>query len=199
MSRALLFLFDPTQDLRFRQACMGKTDDPQMAPRDQRLKRERPVGQHTVLLEAAERVRRHTGLGQQAKHAQPLVIVVTKYDAWSSLLEDQTLPPVWVRGKASSLCAMDLELIEHWSRRLRALLWELCPEIVSAAEGFARHVTYVPVSALGRSPELDPQSGALGIRPRDIRPQWVEAPLLYVLSRWLEGIIPYRRPKGDAA
>src|SRR4051812_13981506 len=83
LSRALLFLFDPTQDPRFRNACAGKSADPQMQGRTQRLARERAVRQETILLEAAARVRRYTGLAQNAKHRRPLVVIVTKYDSWS--------------------------------------------------------------------------------------------------------------------
>ena len=62
LSRALLFLFDPTQDPRFRNACAGKSDDPQMQGRTQRLAREKAVRQETILLEAAARIRRYAGL-----------------------------------------------------------------------------------------------------------------------------------------
>ena len=61
-SRVLLFLFDPTQDMRFRRLCRGTTNDPQMLERSERLERERPVRQETILAEAAQRVRRSTGL-----------------------------------------------------------------------------------------------------------------------------------------
>jgi hypothetical protein len=193
LSRALLFLFDPTQDPRFRRACQGKTADPQMQERSQRLDREASGRQETLLLEAAERVRRYAGLSSRAKHNRPLIVIVTKYDCWSSLLDGRRLTDPWVASAKSPVCAMQLETIEEMSARLRALLWKLSPEIVSAAESFAEQVLYLPVSATGRSPEIDPTTGAKGFRPRDIRPQWVEVPLLYALSRWLEGLVPYVR------
>jgi hypothetical protein len=93
---------------------------------------------------------------------------------------------------------MNLEAIEQMSSRLRALLWKLSPEIVSAAESFAEQVLYLPVSATGRSPEIDPATGAKGFRPRDIHPQWVEVPLLYTLSRWVDGLVPHLRPGASA-
>ena len=190
LSQALLFLFDPTQDMRFRQACHGQTDDPQMKQRSERLERERPVRQETILLEAAQRVRRYAGLAQSAKHHRPLVVVVTKYDCWSSLLNRDPLAPPWVGGAKQSISALRSNVVEQMSQRIRALLWQLTPELVAAAEGFAENVIYIPVSATGRGPETDPVSGAFGIRPRDIAPQWVEVPMLYVLGRWMSGIIP---------
>ena len=78
---------------------------------------------------------------------------------------------------------MQLDSVEAISREVREVLWKLSPEIVSAAESFAEHVLYVPISATGRSPELDPKTGAFGVRPRDIRPMWAEVPLLYGLNR----------------
>ncbi|MBI2826543.1 MAG: hypothetical protein HYX69_17870 [Planctomycetia bacterium] len=195
LSRALMFLFDPTQDRRFREACRGKTDDPQMQERSARLDRERPVRQDTILLEAADRVRRYAGLAQAAKHSRPLIVVVTKYDCWASLLDNEPLDDPWVQGKRRPSCALDKEVIQERSQKLRKVLWQLTPEIVAAAEGFAQQVIYIPVSAIGRSPESDPQTGALGIRPRDIHPRWAEVPLLYFLAHWCEGMIPYRKPK----
>lgn len=195
-SRALLFLFDPTQDLRFRRACYGKTSDPQMIDRSERLERERPIRQDTILLEAAGRVRRHAGLAQTARHNRPLVVVVTKYDAWRSLLDDAPLEPPWSPSRRGDLCALNLDAVDSLSRRVRGLLFAMSPEIVTAAESFAQRVVYIPVSAMGRGPEVDAQSGALGIRPRDIAPKWVEVPLLYTIARFMSGIIPYRASSG---
>ena len=191
LSRVLLYLFDPTQDPRFRAACQGKTSDPQMRDRARTLRQE------TVLLEAADRIRRHAGLSQNAKHGRPLVVVVTKYDAWSSLFEDDSvLPNPWGRLSGTQINALNTAEVERVSQRVRALLWKLTPELVSAAEGFAQEVIYIPVSAVGRGPEVDPATGMLGVRPRDISPVWVEVPLLYSLCRWMNGIIPRHKPTG---
>jgi hypothetical protein len=184
LSRVLFFLFDPTQDPRFRHACEGKSQDPQM------LDRARTSRQESVLLEAAERIRRYTGLAQNAKHQRPLVVVVTKFDAWSSLLDGPELNDPWIPTSFPDLCAMEVNRVDTISARLRTLLKSLTPELVSAAEGFAEQVIYIPVSAIGRSPEVDPKTGLLGIRPEDLRPMWVEVPLLYAMARWMEGIIP---------
>ncbi|MEX0978166.1 MAG: hypothetical protein WDZ48_04915, partial [Pirellulales bacterium] len=82
---------------------------------------------------------------------------------------------------------------------LRALLVRLTPELVSAAESFAEQVVYMPASSLGRPPEVDSASGLLGIRPRDLRPLWVEVPILYAMARWMDGIIPYKKAQNAAA
>lgn len=199
LSRALMFLFDPTQDMRFRKLCTGKTDDPQMKERSERFARERAVRQDTVLAEAAQRVRRFTGLAQNQKHSRPLIVVVTKCDAWASLLNMDQLPMAWDSKPGAAISAMRLDVVEQISRKVRALLWQVSPEIVSVAEDFASQVLYVPVSATGRGPERDPQTGALGFRPRDVNPVWAEVPLLYAMSRWMQGLVPHRKTPAETA
>jgi hypothetical protein len=194
MSKVLLFLFDPTQDMRYRKLCGGRTSDPQMMERSERLQRERAVRQETILSEAAQRVRRYTGLAHSQKHDQPLIVVVTKFDSWRHLLAGATLPSPRVSYAGSNHCAVNLEGIEDVSKLVRTLLWKISPEIVSAAESFASQVLYVPVSATGRGPETDPETGALGFRAKDMKPIWAEVPLLYTLGRWTQGLVPYVKP-----
>jgi hypothetical protein len=189
-----MFLFDPTQDMRYRKLCGGKTDDPQMMVRTERLQRERAVRQETILSEAAQRVRRYAGLAQSQKYDRPLIVVVTKFDSWKHLLSGATLPAVRVASHLSDHCAVNLDGIEEVSKLARTLLWKISPEIVSAAESFASQVLYVPVSATGRGPETDPETGALGFRPKDMKPIWAEVPMLYALGRWTQGLVPYVKP-----
>ncbi len=95
-SRALMFLFDPTQDMRFRRLCEGKTSDPQMMVRSERFAQEKPVRQETILSEAAMRVRRYAGIGQNQRFTRPLVMVISKYDSWAKLLPFE--------GTSAALC-----------------------------------------------------------------------------------------------
>ncbi len=203
LSRVLMFLFDPTQDMRYRRLSSGKTADPQMMERAERLQRERAVRQETILSEAAQRVRRYAGLAESQKHDRPLIVVVTKFDCWKHLLAGATLPAVRIANSQNGHSAVNVAGIEDVSRLVRALLWKISPEIVSAAESFASQVLYVPVSATGRGPETDPQTGALGFRPKDMKPIWAEVPMLYTLSRWTQGLVPFVKPgaasKSDGA
>ena len=84
----------------------------------------------------------------------------------------------------------DVELIEKVSGELREVMAKLAPEFVNAAEGFAEEVTYIPVSALGKAPEEDPDTGMLGVRPKEVQPVWAEVPLLYLLNLTSTGLIP---------
>ena len=185
ISRGLLFLFDPTQHARFREACKGNTTDPQI------LGTGRSHRQDQILHEAANRIRTHAGLAQQQKYSKPLIVVVTKMDAWAP-----TLWPEWeqledpIRDAKQGIAGLEVGLIQEVSGKIRAILAKLAPEFVNAAEGFAENVTYIPVSALGRGPEVDEGSGLLGVRPNEVKPVWAEVPLLYLLSQTSAGLIP---------
>lgn len=199
LSGALLFLFDPTQDLRFRRACHGKSEDPQMRERTERTEREKAVRQDIILQEAVERVRRQNGLSYGAKHNRPLIVIVTKFDCWSSLLGETTLPEPWLPSKSADINGLDISVVEEYSARVRKVLWELTPEIVSTAESFSDHVLFVPVSAIGRSPEVDPETHKLAVRPRDIKPLWTEIPMLYFLASFTSGLVPWKKSRNPAA
>lgn len=200
-SRAMMFLFDPTQDPRFRSACRGKSSDPQMRERTEGPLREQTVRQETILTEAANRVRKLTSLSHHARHGRPLLVIVTKFDAWSALLGGGRLPDPWKVNPVSGLTAVDRPLVDDVSRQVRALLLQHAPEVVPAAESFASEVVYIPISATGCSPEVDPRSGAQGFRPRNLQPMWAEVPMLYTMSRWMKGLVLYTRhaTNGEAA
>jgi hypothetical protein len=189
LSRCLFFLFDPTQDPRFRYACKGISDDPQMQIRNERLSRENSTRQDTILIEAIQRVRRFAGLRDDELHQRPLVIVVTKWDSWQKLIPDLPTTAPFRSLANSDLKVLDLDRVAAASEKVGQLLRKLTPELVSAAEGFARELIFVPVSATGRAPEVDPVTGGLGIRPKDIQPFWAEVPVLYALSRFSNGLV----------
>jgi hypothetical protein len=186
-SRLLLFLFDPTQDQRFRKRCLEARDGipSTLGSRTSR--------QEAVLHEAAARVRRYTGLSHHARHTRPLIMVITKYDAWSHLLDDHDTEEPWLRTR--SMVGLDLDRVERRSWQVRDVMLSICPEIVTAAESFAHQVIYVPVSALGTTPVLHPENQSPAVRPRDIKPVWSTVPLLYGLCRWLPGTIPGLKKK----
>lgn len=186
VSRALLFLFDPTQHHEFRDICAGQSSDPQMGQDGWNFRQDR------ILLEAESRIRSLTGLRQTEKDKRPLIVVVTKHDAWNSLTGGKELQPDWyLRESRSGRHALDLERVAAMSAQIRKIMQKFAPEVVSAADGFSSDVTYIPVSALGRGPELvDGVEKKFAIRPKDIKPVWAEIPLLYGLHRSVPGLIP---------
>lgn len=192
LSSSLLYLFDPTQHYKFRQACEGKSNDPQLSE----------YGimnpQEGVIAEAANRIKSQKGLSHTQKCSQPLVVVLTKYDAWSALTNNASLDPKWlIKPRSDGRCGLDLTKLASLSNQVRNVLNKYSPELVSAAEGNFSDVTYIPVSALGTSPEVDPSNGQLVVRPRNLGPQFAEVPLLYALHRSVEGLVPAAEP-GDA-
>ncbi len=262
-SHAIFFLYDPTQDHRFRVACRGKSNDPQLAESvDGTPVHRSPVRQDTIFTEMVKRIRQQLGLPTGERHRKPLYVIVTKLDAWSHLLGETDWSVPWRRVKSrdpanlivmknadkiqpvlpqqkqkssepesefgfaddleeffginepektkstpvveketpdkshrSSLAGFSTHRVEEVSERLRTLLLKIAPEIVMNAEQFAEEVRFIPTSATGLAPSIDPKSGILGFRPRDISPIWAEVPILYALAKSTRGIVPVLQPK----
>ena len=195
-SEALLFLFDPTQHPRFREVCREKSDDPQLGRHGWAHR------QDHVLLEAAKRIRAGSQLSQQERIDKLLIVVVTKFDAWSCLTRINTLDiRQVVRRTRRGIDALLVRQIEEFSQQLRKLLVRYAPEVVSAAEGTSKRVVYVPVSSLGTAPELMRKKNRqlLAVRPRNIRPMWTEVPFLYAFFRCIPGMIPTVRARKEDA
>jgi hypothetical protein len=195
LSSAILFLFDPSRDRKFREECRGETQP--------KVGQKAPSQQVTILNEVASRVRSYRGMQKDQHYEKPLIIVLTKFDAWSHLLEDDGADP-WKSARPGTIAGLDLGRIHERSRRLRDLMMRYCRDVVAAAEGFARDVTYIAVSALGERFQagrliVDDQSQLVSIRPKDIRPYWVAVPFLYAVSRALPGLIPHLKPPDRGA
>jgi hypothetical protein len=107
------------------------------------------------------------------------------------LLPDVKLDRPVRKRSDGSLSAINLATIGDISRRVRELLLRFSPELVSSAEAFSKHVWFIPVSATGRAPQKDPQTGIVGVRPRDVRPVWCDVPLAAVISQHGQGLIPF--------
>lgn len=160
-----------------------------MQNRAARLARESVTRQDTILLEAIQRVRRHAGLRDDQLDQRPLIIVVTKWDSWAQLMPGVSSSPPYRSAGNSSLNVLDGDRIQEVSDQVGKLLRKLTPEIVAAAEGFTKHLLFIPVSATGCAPEHDAQTGAFGMRPKSLNPYWVEVPMLYAISKWCTGLI----------
>jgi hypothetical protein len=192
VSKALLFLFDPTQHTSFRRACETQSADPQINSDNVSFR------QDLILDEATKRIRAELGLHQKQRDKRPLIVVLTKYDAWSSLTSRRDLQDDWVlQNQPGGITSLNTQLLRQLSDRFRGLIQKHSPEIVSTAESFSSDVTYIPVSALGTSPEEipgvppvgNPPRAALGVRPENIRPQWSDIPLLYAIQRTIPGLL----------
>ncbi len=182
-AKVLMFLFDPTQDSRFRQRCKGLSTDPQITDPLQTIRQE------SILSEATMRVRKHASLSAYQRYERPLLVLVGKSDIWASLISEDIIsePIIPDADVVTHLAAIDIERVNRVSKAVRNLLLEITPEIVTVAEDFARDVVYMPVSALGHAPEK--QQAGLFVKPSDIKPHWVTIPLLYSYARWSSGLI----------
>ena len=184
-SRVLMFLYDPTQDPRFRARCRGLSADPQL---DEQTPTRR---QETILREIAGRVREFAGLPATQQVGRPLLVVVPKADVWGPLVDlDLSHEPIVPNALAGGKVAgVDIGRIEGVSEIIREMLLETAPEFVATAEEFTSNVVYVPTSALGASPQTLGDRQGLWIRPAQIRPRWVTAPFLYMFARWSHDVI----------
>ena len=171
-SSAIVMVFDPMQDLRFRKRYAAGVDAPHTSGHER---------QELVLTEAIARIRRLRGLDPTAPVSIPVVIALTKADAWAN----SALGPGW----------SDLKLPEGIDERREAIVTQLravdalarnalratAPEFVNAATALAKDVWFVPVSALGTSP-IRTSSGAFTLRADTIQPQWAEMPFVLALA-----------------
>lgn len=188
-SSALFFVFDPLQDPRFVDAL--KEADPSIS---RESFPEISHRQETILREASTRIRRYLSLGADVRHKNPLVVVVGKYDIWWNLLPEAKQTE-WIRHSRreghsdGNDPGISLAAIQRISDQLRDLLARLCPELVGTADFFSETVLFLPVSALGQTPKIR-QGGDNNhnrptsmIRPKDIKPFWVELPLIWFLTK----------------
>lgn len=176
-SEALFFLFDPTMDVRFRNALIQS--------KDIQLQLENKVDrQDLYFTETIKRIRRNLRLNHLEKYNKPVVVIVSKADVLGQeafLLQEIKDNPWRSHGKGGAH-QLDYSRLLQVSFMIRSKLCDYAPQVVDAVEAFSSDVIYMPVSALGHSPSLD-DNGQLAIRPLDIHPFWVEVPLIYVLAR----------------
>ena len=191
-SDTIFFLFDPTKDVRFRRRLSGVMD-PQLAAKA-RVQR-----QEIILTEMINRIKKYSGMRSNRKTGKMMIVVVSKFDVWKQLLDFDLPEEPWVWEPKYNTCALDVPLIKNVSFALRHLLERICPEVVSTAESFAGDVLYLPNSALGHSPEINPDTGMIGIRPRDVAPFWVSVPMLYFFYErgFIPGVPDARNPQPE--
>ena len=181
-SRAILFVFDPTQDPRFR-AAVGMSENGGTN-----------IRQDLVLTETFTRVRHH-----RSRHAAddldvPLILVLSKADAWSKAVNiDLSVDPYLPSG------GLDFAALKKMDHALRPLLEGACPEFMTAVRAASSRVLIVPCSALGpcATADVGADVGAdigagvtrgVGVRPSQIRPQWASVALLASLPLEVDAI-----------
>jgi hypothetical protein len=182
-SKGLMYVFDPTKDRRLGRKLGGTSTAGRGSER-----------QDVVLVEAANRIREHAGLAQSARLPQPLIIVLTKFDVWKSLLPDFNPANPLVPCPGATISSLQMDEVESTSSLCRDLLDEYCPEIVTAAESVSDNVLFVPVAAVGWDVRTDKESGVPIFQAADCEPFGVLVPLLTLLTKTIPKIVtPLRR------
>lgn len=163
MARAdgLIFVFDPTKETSFRQACRARSNDAQWS--DQKMSR-----QSALFSEAISRILRYRGLLPTDRIDTPLVVLLPKFDAWSFLLTDKPLPafcsaaePGGTRPPAPQKL-FDVRTVLTISHAVRKMLQTHAMPLVTRIESAfnAQKVLYIPASATGCSPQFDSLAAA---------------------------------------
>jgi len=196
-SSAVLFLFDPTQDPNLRSVLRKTSEDPQLESVQDKGPRvesgTQDPDQQQILNVVAERIKAERQSGGTMIDA-PLIVLVAKADVLPPIegvpcfqdVTNATYKAVNTTcyDKSESLWKLNLSTIRDISNSLRAFMEQHVPQFVSAAEAnwSPDQIYYVPVSALGRSPHRvqreDGQGSYLAIRPDNLRPLFVELPML---------------------
>jgi len=183
-SKGLMFTFDPTRD---RRVCRQLGDAMSGSVGDER--------QDVVLLEAANRIREHSGIAARSRIPQPLVVILTKYDAWYQLLADAYKTEAFSKYPGKDVRALTIDSVEHVSQLCRDFLSKTCPEIVATADSISDNVYFVPIAAVGWDIRTN-QRGVPQFRGADVEPHWVEVPLMILLNKTSPRLVPsLKRPK----
>ena len=193
-SACIFFLFDPTQDARFRNRCKEFSDDPQLLDADDLGKtdvRRSTQRQEAVLSEMIKRVRTYLKMKNADRYKKPFIVIVPKLDVWKPLVSVDNLELIAkVAYKGVDYNALNMKRLKRLSDQVRGMLMDYAPEFVGAVDSFASDVAYLPVSATGISPTVSKETGTTGFRSNDLKPIWPEIPMLYAISRTAPGLIP---------
>jgi hypothetical protein len=186
-SGILLYVFDPLQEPTFRQAIGAAAAE---TPVDAQVQGGVVYRQDVMLAEVARRIRQFHGLPASARHNVPLVVAVTKFDAWQRLAGGKRLADPWAARGPAGPAALRMDVIDKVSGAVRALLIQHAPAIVATAESFVepRLIRYVPVSATGGAPNLS-SDGGLRFRAGTLAPMWAEIPVLASLATVAPGLV----------
>jgi hypothetical protein len=182
----LQYVFDPLQETSFRRALSvaSATADPQ-------LESGLTYRQDVMLAEVARRVRLYHGLMASTRHDRPLIVIVTKFDAWQHLAPSILLEDPWAEAATAGTAKLNMSVVNKVSASVRDLLLRHVPTIVTTAESFInpRLIHYVPVSATGGSPTAGPDN-RLGYKAGTLAPIWAEIPIMLALVSSAPELVP---------
>ena len=175
VASGVLFLLDPLFNTEFRHRLKG-ISDPQ-------LERKQPDQQDVILSELEARIKEILGLQTNEKISTPIAVMVGKSDAWRHLIEGEPLAEIVEHQDGQKI--INLGKIKSNSDRIRSLLVDVCPAIVSNVESISTEIRYFAVSSLGHAPiKFTDSDGVerIGPDPAQLKPDRVEEPILWIAS-----------------
>jgi len=177
VSRALVFVVDPTQDHRVAERLGGATSVASLGGGGGVEQR-----QDLVLIEAANRVRRLRLLSASDPLPFRIVLALAKADIWSTAASPE-LSACFARTDGRTSVAMpNGETLADAHRACSRFLTECMPELLATARALDPKFRIVPFSGLGRAPSRESVGTGLAIRPQDVRPVWPAAPLVVAIA-----------------
>lgn len=185
VSRALVFVLDPTHDQRVIDRLGGRDMVRALGGAGSLEQR-----QDLVLVEMANRVRRLRALGATERLPTRIVLALAKADIWGHLATPQVKPDFDGREPRHALAMPDREALRGLDASCARFLGEYMPEVLATARALDPDLRIVPFSGLGTAPERVSIGAGLTIRPRDVRPMWPAAPLVVALSEARRELLP---------
>jgi hypothetical protein len=185
VSRALVFVVDPTQDQRVATRLGGVASVKEIGGGGGVEQR-----QDLVLIEAASRVRRLRLLSASDPLPFRIVLALSKADIWAHLCAPSFLPSAEASTRPT-IAMPEAGALRSAHDACVRFLSESMPEFVAAARSLDPGFRAVPFSGLGQHPSRGAAlDDALAIRPRDVRPIWPAAPLLVALAEAEPAMFP---------
>jgi len=179
-AEGLMFVFDPTQENSFREACRQNSEDPQWS--DSRMSQ-----QQTLFSEAMRRIKRFAHMNESERVRKPLIVIIAKFDAWGFLANAERLPDPWWRPEPADgvpeRLAFDFEGVRRVSEKCRDLLAKHAAPMLARIESNCtpERTLFVPVSSTGCAPSGRDEQGYFHLA-KNIRPMWAEVPLLALMQ-----------------
>jgi hypothetical protein len=185
VSRALIFVVDPTQDQRVIERLGGRETVQALGGAGSTEQR-----QDLVLIEAANRVRRLRQLGATERLPCRIVLALAKADIWGHLATPEIKADFDDIPVRNSVAVPSREVLRRVHAASAEFLTAYMPELLATARTLDPDLHIVPFSGLGKPPSRASSDAGLTIRPRDVRPVWPAAPLVVALSEARPELFP---------
>jgi hypothetical protein len=185
VSRAVVFVVDPTQDPRVIERLGGREAVQSLGGAGSTEQR-----QDLLLTETANRVRRLRSLGASERLPVRVILALAKADIWGHLAQPQFMARLAEDPSRDGLAAPSAQLLAESHHASVAFLSAHMPELIATARALDPDLRIVPFSALGVPPSRVTAHAGLTIRPRDVRPVWPAAPLLVALGTSRPELVP---------